>query len=337
MRIQKSERSVDVTIEYDPHVNERLRNIGGGFWNSELRCWQFPLHKYDELMKMKHEVLKRNNSLRDKLAVLEGHMIRKGYSKHTIDAYIGHLNRYLIYSHNYVDIDIINEYICLMLFKYKCSYTYVNQLVSAVKLYCRYTQELSIGDIVSIDRPKREKKLPKIMTKGQIQKLFQSTSNFKHLTAMMVSYSTGLRVSEVANLRIEDIDSEQMIIRVMRGKGKKDRLVPLSKKLLLHLREFYTIYEPKEWLFENAIGDHLSTRTFQKAFAKSREKANLKTHVTFHSLRHSYATHLLEAGVNLRYIQAILGHNSSRTTEIYTHVATSHYKTLVNPLDNLYD
>jgi len=336
MRIQKSERSVDVKVDYSPYVVECLRNIGSGFWNKEYKCWQFPLHKYDELMKMKHEVLKSNNSADDKIKILREHMIRKAYSKHTIDAYIGHLNRYLIYSHNYVDIDVINEYIGLMLYKYECSYTYVNQLVSGIKLYCRYTKELALEDIISIDRPKKEKKLPKVMTKQQVQKIFQATKNNKHLIAMMIAYSAGLRVSEVVNLKIEDVDSEQMVMRVEQGKGRKDRLVPLSKKLLIHLREFYFIYEPKEWLFENAAGDHLSTRTLQKAFANSREKANLKTYVTFHSLRHSFATHLLEAGVNLRYIQAVLGHNSSRTTEIYTHVATSHYKTLANPLDSLY-
>lgn len=336
MRIQKSEKTVDVIVAYDPYIVECLRQIGSGYWNSEMKIWQFPLYKYDELMKMKHEVIKSNSTKQEKLKILKDHMYRKGYSNNTIDSYIGHMTRYLDYSGNYVDADIINEYSGYMIYKKKSSYTYVNQMVSAVKLYCRHTKEISIGEIIDVDRPKTEKKLPKVMSKKQIQNLFEATKNLKHQTAMMLSYSTGLRVSEVVNLKLENIDSDQMTIKVIQGKGGKDRLVPLSKKMLKHLREFYTIYEPKEWMFENAIGNHLSTRTLQKAFVAAKEKAKIKTPATFHSLRHSFATHLLEAGVSLRYIQEILGHSSSRTTEVYTHVATSHFKTLVNPLDNLY-
>ena len=172
------------------------------------------------------------------------------------------------------------------MYKYETSFTYVNQLVSSMKLYCRYTKELSIEEIISIERPKREKKLPKVMSKDQIKQLFDATDNQKHLTAMMISYSTGLRISEVVNLKLEDIDSQQMIIKVKQGKGRKDRLVPLSNKLLKQLRDFYMLYEPKVWLFENPAGDHLSTRSLQKAFVKSRVKSKLKIYVTFHSLRH---------------------------------------------------
>ena len=335
MRIIRCERSVEVNCEYDPYLVECLKGVGNGFWNSERKIWQFPLYKYDELMHLKHEVIESNNSLNDKLNVFNAYMIRKGYSKNTIDAYMGHLNRYLIYSNNYIDVDVINEYVALLLYKYQCSHSYANQLVSAIKLYCRHTKGLSLGDIITLDRPKKEKKLPRVLTVDQIKKLFTATTNLKHLTAMKLAYSAGLRVSEVANLKLEDIDSEQMVIHIKQAKGKKDRMVPLSKKLLVDLRDYYKLYQPKVWLFENTVGNHLSTRTFQKSYVKYKTIANIKTPSSFHSLRHSFATHLLEAGVNLRYIQTILGHSSSRTTEIYTHISTKHFKTLINPLDNL--
>lgn len=328
-------RSVDVDVRYDPNIVDQLRKVGGGHWNPVQKVWHFPLDKYDDLMFIKHEVVKSNLPKDKKLKRFEEHMLRKGYSRDTILAYIGHLGRYLDYSKNYVDIDIFNEYVGLLMYQYQKSFTYVNQLISGMKLYCRYTKELSIDEIISIERPKKEKKLPKVMTKSQVKLLFDSTSNMKYLTAMMLAYSAGLRVSEVAKLKIEDIDSDQMLIRIRQGKGRKDRLVPLSEKLLVHLRDYYQLYEPKVWLFENPIGDHLTTRTLQKAFADSRVKSKMQSYMTFHSLRHSFATHLLEEGVSLRYIQEILGHASSRTTEIYTHVSTKHYKDIKNPLDAL--
>jgi len=337
LRIQKSMRSVDVDVKYDPYIVNQLKKIGGGYWNPVQKVWHFPLDKYEELMFIKHEVIKANIPKDKKLKVFTEHMQRKGYSIDTIKAYIGHLDRYLDYSNNYVDIDVFNEYVGLMMYQDEKSFTYVNQLVSGMKLYCKFTKELSIDEIISIERPKKQKKLPKVMTKAQVKLLFDATDNQKYLTAMMLSYSAGLRVSEVANLKIEDIDSEQMVIRIKQAKGRKDRIVPLSKHLLDQLRDYYKLYEPKTWLFENPLNDHLTTRTLQKAFSNSRIKAKLQTYVTFHSLRHSFATHLLEAGVSLRYIQAILGHSSSRTTEVYTHVSTKHYSEISNPLDTLYE
>lgn len=336
MRIQKTSKTADVTVAYDEYIVEELRKIGQGRWDSHLKMWRFPIHKYQALMYLKHEVLKSNLPKDEKLKVFKEHMLRKGYSIQTIKAYLNHLNRYLIFSNNYVDLDLINDYICIMMYRQEQSFTYVNQLVSSLKLYCRYTKEFSIDDIVSMERPKKENKLPKVMSKDQLKRLFDATDNLKYKTAMMVSYSAGLRVSEVSKLKISDIDSDQMLIRVNQGKGRKDRLVPLSEHLLLQLRNYYKVFQPKEWLFENRIGDHLTTRSFQKVFERSRAKACLKSHVTFHSLRHSFATHLLEEGVNLRYIQEILGHASSKTTEVYTRVSTKHYKNIHNPLDTLF-
>lgn len=152
----------------------------------------------------------------------------------------------------------------------------------------------------------------------------------------MIAYSCGLRVSEVANLQLNDIDSDRMLITIRQGKGRKDRVTNLSKKMLTQLRNYYKEYKPNKWLFENLDKNApITTRTLQKVYNRAAKKAGIKKKTTFHSLRHTVATHLLESGVDLRYIQELLGHSSSKTTEIYTHVSKKSIQGIPNPLDSL--
>lgn len=336
MNIWIEDEYVRVTFDYNVQLLELIKGIGSGRWDPENKYWYFPIHKWGALRDLKYEVLKQHKNPEDRLKDLESYMILKGYAKNTICNYTGHLSRYINYSKNHFWIEEINEYLKELLENYQCSHAYCNQAISALKLYARISRQLSENDILKFVRPNKEKKLPKVMSQDQIKKLFAVTKNQKYLTAMMLAYSSGLRVSEVAALKVSDIESDQMIIRISQSKGRKDRITPLSKKMLIQLRDFYTIYTPKEWLFENPMRDyHITTRTLQKAFANSREKSELSTHYTFHSLRHSFATHLLESGIDLRYIQEMLGHSSSRTTEIYTHVSKKHIQNIINPLDKL--
>ncbi len=152
----------------------------------------------------------------------------------------------------------------------------------------------------------------------------------------MLAYSCGMRVSEVVNIRKEDVDSDRMIVHIVQGKGRKDRITTLSIKMLEQLNRYYDQYHPNNWIFENSNHNgKISPRTLQRVFEKAAELQGIKKHVTFHSLRHSYATHLLEGGVDLRYIQELLGHADSKTTEIYTHVSTKSIQNITNPLDQL--
>ena len=151
----------------------------------------------------------------------------------------------------------------------------------------------------------------------------------------MTIYSGGLRIGEAINLKIKDIDSQRMQIRVEQGKGKKDRYTLLGKKTLEILRKYVTEYKPKMWLFEGASGMLYSYKSIQMILKKAVEKAEIKKHVTVHTLRHSFATHLLESGTDLRYIQSLLGHSNSKTTEIYTHITTKGFNQIKSPLDNL--
>ena len=166
--------------------------------------------------------------------------------------------------------------------------------------------------------------------------MFHLTKNQKHKCILMTIYSGGLRRSELINLKVADIDSQRMLIKVCGAKGKKDRFTLLSEKLVLELRDYYKEYTPQIWLFEGQKGGQYSATSIEKIFGQAVKRAQIRKHVTPHSLRHSFATHLLEQGTNLRYIQELLGHASSKTTEVYTRVASNALMKIKNPLDNLH-
>jgi len=209
----------------------------------------------------------------------------------------------------------------------------VNQVVNALRfLYVElYKMPFSIQDI---PRPKKERKLPDIITQGEVIRILDTVTNLKHRTILMLIYSAGLRVGEAVRLKVNDIDSQRNLIHIRGAKGKKDRYTVLSRVLLEKLREYYKVYKPREYLFEGGNGRiHLAERSVQNVFKRAVKIAGIKKQITVHTLRHSFATHLLESGTDLRYIQEILGHASSRTTEIYTHVSKQILGKIVSPLD----
>ncbi len=217
-------------------------------------------------------------------------------------------------------------------------------LVSAS--YCRgaraalillYETVLKQADKVhDLPQMKRPSQLPVVLSTEEVVRLFRVTRNLKHKALLMLAYSAGLRVSEVVRLRISDIDSDRMQIRVKAGKGAKDRYVPLAVKALEVLRDYFRAFKPKEWLFPgDDASDHSSERAAQHVFASAKKDAGIKKQATFHTLRHSFATHLHETGVGLRYIQEFMGHESIETTERYTHVTQEGVERIKSPLDNL--
>jgi site-specific recombinase XerD len=186
-----------------------------------------------------------------------------------------------------------------------------------------------------IKRPMTESRLPAVLSQKEVKRIIDSTSNLKHRTFISLIYSCGLRVSELVNLKVTDIDSTRMQIHIRLGKGAKDRYVMLSEKILLMLREYWKKYRPKEYLFEGMkCGKAIAVRTVQSAFAKAVTKSGINKHPTVHSFRHSFSTHLLEKGVSLVAIQKLLGHSSIRTTMIYTHLQTSP-SAITSPFDDL--
>ena len=212
------------------------------------------------------------------------------------------------------------------------SNSYLNQAVNSIKFYYEVVLEMP-NRFYAIERPRKEHKLPKVLSSEEVRKMIGSTSNIKHRCIVSLLYSAGLRRSELLHLKVSDIDSDRMLVRVDDSKGKRDRFTLLSEYTLKELRNYWLAYRPKVYLFEGATGGRYSAESVLKIVRRSATKSNIKKTVTPHMLRHSFATHLLESGTDLRYIQTLLGLSSSKTTEIYTHVAVQQYRNIVNPLD----
>ncbi|MCU7552909.1 tyrosine-type recombinase/integrase [Chitinophagaceae bacterium LB-8] len=190
-------------------------------------------------------------------------------------------------------------------------------------------------EFYDLPRPKKPKKLPGVLAESEVARIILQMKNLKHRALLMTAYSAGLRVSELVKLRIKDIDPGRMMIHIREGKGGKDRMVPLSQTLLETLRIYYQQYKPGEYLFEGENRGPYSTRSAQEVLKKAKRWAGIQKKGSIHLLRHSYATHLLEAGTDIRYIQVLLGHNSLKTTLRYTHVSNLKLGSIQSPLDRL--
>lgn len=195
-----------------------------------------------------------------------------------------------------------------------------------------YTQIYHQKDFEKLRHPKRSQRLPIVLSKQEIEQILAQTDNRKHRTLIAIAYAAGLRVSEVVSLRVRDIDCDELTITVRQGKGRKDRLTVLSPILISDLRGLIAGRPVQAYVFESNRGGKLTTATAQKVFYQSAKRAGIKKDATFHSLRHSFATHLLENGVDVRYVQELLGHQNIRTTQIYTHVTNPSLKNIKSPL-----
>ncbi len=215
------------------------------------------------------------------------------------------------------------------------STTYQNQVVNAIKKFFYKIENRSL-DLEAIERPRKEFRLPEVLSKNEIKSILSTPKNIKHRTMLCLIYACGLRRSELLNMLPTDIDSKRYLIIIRQGKGNKDRIVPLSEAILAMLREYYRLYRPKKYLFEGQYaGEQYSAASLQKVLKLAVQSAKINKPVTLHWLRHSYATQLLESGTDLRYIQELLGHKSSLTTEIYTHVSTKSLQNIKSPFDDL--
>ncbi|MDD7887962.1 site-specific tyrosine recombinase/integron integrase [Flavivirga sp. 57AJ16] len=259
----------------------------------------------------------------------------KRYANNTVRTYVTFFEMFINH-YKSKDLKAINESdiraFLQVLINRKMSNSYINQVINAIKFY--YEVVLGMPNrFYEIERPRKESKLPKVISKEDVFALIGNTNNIKHKCIVELLYGSGLRRSELLNLKIEDVDSRRMLIRVEGAKGNKDRFTILSKTALEDLRAYYREWKPKKYLFEGQNGKKYSGASVLKIVKRAAKKADIKPCVTPHVLRHSFATHLLESGVDLRQIQVLLGHGSSKTTEIYTHVATNTFKTIKNPLD----
>lgn len=265
----------------------------------------------------------------------------RGYTNPTCKVYLGHLRRFLTWcgaGTPQLPDDPAREgeaYILELIRKKKISRSYHNQLVSALRFLCEHV----LGQprlALEIPRPRKEKHLPAVLSPGEVARMLRKARNPKHRMLLMLLYSAGLRVGEVVRLRPGDLDLERRLVHVRRGKGRKDRYTILAQRAVAALRVYRDAYPTDRWLFPgDRPGRHLTTRSVQRVVKNAAAAAGIEKNVTAHTLRHSFATHLLEGGTNLRVIQELLGHQSTRTTQIYTHVARSTLESVRSPLDNL--
>lgn len=269
----------------------------------------------------------------------KNYMNYKRYSQNTIKTYSDALKVFFRFFQNktienFTKEDLIQfntEYIL----KKNLSASYQNQVINAIKLFYRNRFNRSM-EVDYIQRPRREKRLPNVLSKDEVKSILEAPTNLKHRAMLSLIYACGLRRSELLNLTLKDILSDRNLLFIRQSKGKKDRVVPIGKKLIEMLRDYYKAFKPKSWLFEGQFPNtKYSEKSLENVLKQSLSRAKINKKVSLHWLRHSYATHLLESGTDLRYIQELLGHSSSRTTEIYTHVSTKNLQQIRSPFDDL--
>jgi integrase/recombinase XerD len=267
---------------------------------------------------------------------MKGDLELRGLSPHTQENYLRHVSQFSRHygrSPRHLGEKEIKEYLLYLLREKKVSTATVNQCYHALKfLYERTLNRMWV--MARVPRVRRLKQLPVVLDKEEVESLFSVTENVKHRALLMLIYSSGLRLTEAARLKVTDIDSKRMLVRIKQGKGRKDRYTILSKTALEALREYWDQYRPKDWLFAGRYpGKPLTGRSIQRVLIKAKDLAGIKKPATVHTLRHSFATHLLEAGTDLYHIQLLLGHRTLNTTTIYLHVSRKELARIVSPLD----
>ena len=334
----RGESRIAVYFEKNADLIARIKQVEGSRWSQTLMAWHLP---NTEENRLRFKLVPKSHSLPSEEGILQIEKFKqwmrsKRYSESTITTYSEALKSFLIFYREKPVADITNEDVIVYnneyILKNNLSASYQNQTVNALKLFFKIIHNSKMV-IAELHRPKNAKTLPNVLSKEETFRLIEVTTNLKHKALLALIYSSGLRISEAINMKITDIDSQRMLIHVKNAKGKKDRYTLLSIKVLGLLKEYYTVYKPKLYLFEGQFGEQYSSRSAQAVLHQSARKAGITKQISLHTLRHSFATHLLESGTDLRYIQDLLGHSSPKTTMIYTHVSSTSLKNIINPFD----
>lgn len=360
---------VFMKFEYDAKAIELIKTLPGVKWSQTEKKWHIGYHPealnnirntfkntgvYIQTLNDINDVVKPrpteirkpsdalpdlNKSQKDKVDQFKDWLRSKRYSESTIGTYIDSIQTFLRYYSTKNLSEITNDDLIAFNNNYilanNYSASYQNQIVNAVKLFFRTVEDKQLYPEL-VHRPKTQKLLPNVLSKEEIKLILNAPSNIKHKAMLSLIYSCGLRRSELLHIKLTDIDSKRGLVIIRQSKGRKDRVAPLSEKILELLRAYYNAHKPNVWLFEGQDKkSQYDERSLANVLKQSLEKSGISKPVSLHWLRHSYATHLLENGTDLRYIQEILGHSSSRTTEIYTHVSNHNIQRITSPFDNL--
>ncbi len=345
-----------ISFPYDLQIKEAIKRLDGSWWHVEAKRWSVLLtmeniSRLEELFKGKDAIwddssvksIKRHRPSIKKGVVkidpsFEKQLKIENKSKNTIANYISQVSHFLYYFKDeeivYLSETKIRDYIHLLRDGRKYSASFQRIFISAINNYYRIVYKRDL-DRTELPYPIFEKRLPKVISKEDVQKMIDTTINNKHKMTIIMLYSLGLRNNELSLLRRRDIDFDREIITIYNAKGRKDRQIPLPKSIREPMKKYMKDYAIRDYFLEGQNGKPYSGSSIGKVVKNAAEKVKVKLAVTPHVLRHCFATHSLEKGVDLRYIQAMLGHSSSKTTEIYTHVSTNRLKSLPNPLDDI--
>ena len=361
-KFHRKTHQITINFKYNAAIISILRGIPEITWSQNLKTWY--IKNTPEHLKLVLELLKgkakvnadavldtsmptkqfpkkriRNLSLDNKNLLNGFYLYLKGkrYSKSTVDTY-AHFIADFIEFYNAKDISKLNNrdvelFIETVFVKRKYAISTQRQFVSALKLFIVFYPNTHIDDL-KLMRPSASKKLPNVLSQNEVIRLLRVTENLKHKTILALIYSAGLRISELINLKIEDLKIDRKQIHIKNAKGRKDRYVVLAESTLPLLHHYLRIYKPTVYLIEGQKKEAYTASSVRKFMYQSCKKAGILGKVTPHTLRHSYATHLIERGVGLRHIQELLGHSSPKTTMIYTHVARKDILSITSPLDN---
>jgi integrase/recombinase XerD len=356
---------------YDTELITLAKTIPGILWSQTRKSWHMPVSKelIDRMFQLfegkayieytalntvtlkadavqKHSAISEepfqsnvNETTQYKLKEFVNWMHSRRYSESTIKTYSESMRTFARYYADKVVEDIDNDDLIRFNNEYILakgySSSFQNQVVNAIKLFYLTVEHRKL-DIELIHRPKREHRLPNVLSKEEVAMILKTPVNIKHSTMLSLIYACGLRRGELINLKPADVDSKRGLLIIHQAKGRKDRVVPISEKVIAMLRHYYKKYKPEIWLFEGQNkGEQYSEESLAMVLKGTCKKAGIMKPVSLHWLRHSYATHLLESGTDLRFIQELLGHKSSKTTEIYTHVSTKSLQNIKSPFDDL--
>lgn len=332
-----SQPVVLLKFEYSKTIIDTLK-ASGGRWSKENDSWYLPKQKPALIRFIKALAAITGKDIRRQEEIK---MVRclelKSYSKSTLRNYVDAFSVFLdhFYGRKVEEVtkSEIEDFLLLLAKEKKYSEAGIHNSINAIKFY--YEEVLGRSrDYYNLQRPKKPQKLPTVFSENEVTRIIRAIPNFKQKLIVMTAYATGMRASEIVNLKVHDIDSDRMVINIRGAKGKKDRVIMLSKNLLLLFRSYYQQYRPGEYLFEGQNGKY-SKRSINLVISRAKEKAGVLKEGSTHALRHSFATHLLEGGTDLRLIQELLGHNDVNTTMRYTHVSTKHIGSVASPLDKL--
>ena len=337
-----------VLFKYNSMFQKELRDkFSTAKWSMREKCWYLP-----DTISIRKNIGMTPKTEMGKAVINKIHpvnlpalkrmhetLLLKAYSPNTIRTYCIEFSQ-LLYLLKDVPVDSLTperlrSYFLYCVTELKLSENIIHSRMNSIKFYFEQVLHREKVFFEEIPRPKKKSSLPKVISKTDIAKLFAQVENPKHLLILKLCYGMGLRVSEIVNLKITDIDSKRMLVQIEAAKGKKDRYVTLPSSILEDLRNYYRAYRPKVYLFEGQYGGQYAIRSVQTVFKNAMQKAKINKSVGIHGLRHSYATHLLEAGTDMHFIQKLLGHKDIKTTEIYAKVSNRQLGNIKSPLDDL--